>query len=232
MVVRSRAPMPERRAISISPIATPPSDRSWAAVSMPSRDPATRISAGTHFSVEVDLRRHPAQVALQVRPLRAAELVGGAPQQVDELAVRAPRHGSAPIGVVEAPGHHHRRRVDGHVAGGGSRGLTLPPVTGVPSCRQPSARPRTASRNCRITAGVLRRAGKPRQLVARERDGAGGGHVAGGRPRRAPAGRRRGVKLAKRPVPSVLSATPRPVTSSNRTTPRPRAAPVLCFPRT
>ncbi len=30
---------------------------------------------------------------------------------------------------------------------------TLPPVTGVPSSRHPSARPRTASANCHITAG-------------------------------------------------------------------------------
>ncbi|SIM23238.1 Uncharacterised protein [Mycobacteroides abscessus subsp. abscessus] len=30
---------------------------------------------------------------------------------------------------------------------------TLPPVTGTPSSRQPSARPRTASANCHMIAG-------------------------------------------------------------------------------
>ena len=45
--IQVRAPVSARIAISASASPTPPSATSWAAVSIPSRDPATRISAST-----------------------------------------------------------------------------------------------------------------------------------------------------------------------------------------
>ena len=95
--------------------------------------------------------------------------------------------------------------------------LTLPPVTGMPRARQPSARPRVASANCHITSGS---SGEPKfrqSLTARGR----APDVATLRNDSASASWApvNGSSIAKRPLQSVETATPSPEPTSTRTMP-------------
>ena len=114
-----RAPTPWRSDASARAMARPPSDRSCAASTRPSREALTRISAELPLPVEVDRRRQAAEVlVLDVGPLRAAELVGGGAEQVDHLAGRLPARGRAAGDVVHDAEHaDDGRRVDRDVAG-------------------------------------------------------------------------------------------------------------------
>ena len=84
----TEAPMPWRSAASTSAWASPPSERSCAEVTRPT---ASTQQLGEHLlGREVDLRRQPAEVAVDdVRPLRAGQLLAGLAEQ-EEPAHRRP----------------------------------------------------------------------------------------------------------------------------------------------
>ena len=174
-----RQPVSPASADSTTACASPPSDRSWAADTSPSRDAATEHVGEQLLAGQVDRGRQPAEmVGGDLRPDRAVELVAGVAEQDQRLAGFGAQAGRDAAGDVVDHAQHadhrggqDRRRsglvVEADVAAGDRNA----------QCR--TAIGETADRLGELPhhAGILRRA-EVEAVGHRDRGGAGDGDVA------------------------------------------------------